>query len=98
MRGVMHEDEWALPPVARPLDYVPVGVRPMFQDLFTEMLHWLDRYPDDTERWFMLVRAWPRLVCAPLRRGGGSASDQMMKRMEKWRDWRFEELYTMAVT
>ena len=46
----------------------------------------------------MLVRAWPRLVCAPLRRGGGSASDQMMKRMEKWRDWRFEELYTMAVT
>ena len=81
MRGVMHDAEWALPPVARPLDYVPVGVRPMFQDLFTEMLHWLDRYPDDTERWFMLVRAWPRLVCAPLRRGGGNASDQLMKRL-----------------
>ena len=39
----MHDAEWALPPVARPLDYVPVGVRPMFQDLFTEMLHWLDQ-------------------------------------------------------
>ena len=77
MRGVMYDEEWAQPPSARPLDYIPVGARPLFQTLFTEMLQWLDRYPDDVERWFMLVRVWPRLVCAPLRRGGGNAAEQL---------------------
>ena len=65
----MYDDEWAQPLVERPLDYIPVGARPLCQSLFTEMLCWLERYPDDDERWFMLLRAWPRLVCAPLRRG-----------------------------
>ena len=35
----------------------------------------------------MLLRAWPRLVCAPLRRGGGNAAEQLVKRLELWRDW-----------
>jgi hypothetical protein len=75
------------------LDYIPVGARPLYTHLYTEMLQFLERYPDDERRWFMALRAWPALVTAPVRRGGGNATERLLKRLEKWRDWRFEELY-----
>ena len=84
---------WDDPPVEALMDYVPVGARPLFTQLYTEMLEYVERYPDDERRWFMLLRLWPVVVTAPLRRGGGSAAEQLLKRLEKWRDWRFEELY-----
>ena len=34
------------------LDNVPVGARPFYVQKYTEMLHWLERYPNDVECWF----------------------------------------------
>lgn len=56
------------------------------------MVEWLDKYPSDVERWFLVLRAWPALIMAPLKRGGGAAADQLMRRLERWRDCDYEGL------
>ena len=95
----MHSEEWLHPPADALLDYVPTGARPFYVEQWREMAEWLNRYPDDEARWFLLLRAWPALVTAPLRRGGdsGSAADQLIKRLELWRDCQYEELYRRAM-
>ena len=65
---VMVLPEWDNPPPDALLDYVPVGARPLFTQLYTEMLEYLERYPGGERRWFMLVRLWPAVVTAPIRR------------------------------
>ena len=99
VRRVMHDDMWLEPPEAPLMDYVPTGARPFYVEQWREMVDWLNRYPGDEERWFLLLRAWPVLVTGPLRRGGdcGAAADQLIKRLELWRDFRFEELYDRYV-
>ena len=89
----MMEEQWLQPPGESLLDYVPAGVRPFYVAQWTEMVEWLDRYPNDVERWFLVLRAWPALIMAPLSRGGGAAADQLMRRLERWRDCDYEGLY-----
>ena len=79
--------EWDAPPSVGLLDYVPVGARPLFERLYTEMLGYVDKYPDDERRWFLLLRAWPALVAAPIRRGGGSATEQLLGERQKQASW-----------
>ena len=89
----MDDDEWMEPPVDHLLDYVPVGARPLFAEQFREMLWWLERDSRNEARWFLLLRAWPVLVTGPIRHGGPSATKQLVRRLELWREFRFEELY-----
>ena len=94
----MRRSEWMDPPEEALLDYVPVGARPLYTQLYTEMLEYLERYSEDERRWFMLLRLWPAVVTAPIRRGGGSATEQLLKRLEKWRDWRTAIVMSTCIT
>ena len=97
VRRVMMAAEWLQPPPESLMDYVPAGARPFYVSQWTEMVEWLEKYPNDVERWFLVLRAWPALVMAPLKRGGGSATDQLMRRLERWRDCDYEGLYNDAL-
>ena len=38
------------------------------------MAEYIERYPNDEARWFMMLRLWPVLITGPLSRGGTNAA------------------------
>ena len=70
----MDEDEWMQPPRDKILEYVPVGARSLYQEQWMEMAEYIERYPNDEARWFMVLRLWPVLITGPLSRGGTNAA------------------------
>jgi hypothetical protein len=46
------------------------------------MAEYIERYPNDEARLFMMLRLWPALITGPLPRGGTNAAEKIIKRLE----------------
>ena len=84
------------PPSHSVLDYVPMSCRAKYVTVFAALVAWVNRGHRDEFRWFCLLRLFPAMVCAPLRRGSRNGSRVVLKRLELWADFRWQELADMV--
>ena len=89
----MTSDDWAQPPSSKIMDFVPYNARPLFQEQMTNALHNVGSHSQSVVEWFILLRLFPALVTAPLRRGSRNGGRILLHRLELWRSHQWVALY-----
>ena len=70
-RSIMSEKEWLNPPNRRLMDFVPYAARSLFQEEFGHVIS-TAALSNDAVHWLVVLRLFPAIVAAPLKRGGAT--------------------------